>query len=264
MAAGGSQLDADPEGGGDEGGEGGTAATHRSATLGGVGGGDGGGEGGGNGDGGEGEGGEGEGPGLGGDIAGLGKASRHRRPWSRWQHHHGPIDPGEEMPDPNGDGKGGPTSNVAFGAAELGAVQALEASAATQGAASHVGDAGIITVGGHDAVADDLNPQPLPPGPGSFWDQAAGATQGATAVTSASAFAEIAGLNQAATTATETSAHDVSSALDSSAHTAVLVGGAAHDAGFATVGFDHAELGTAALHDSLSLGAGAFANQMHI
>ena len=61
---------------------------------------------------------------------------------------------------------------------------------------------------------------------------------------------------------TETSAHDFSSALDSSAHSAALVGGAAHDAGFAAVGFDHAEVGTAALHDALNIGG--FANQMHL
>ena len=99
---------------------------------------------------------------------------------------------------------------------------------------------------------------------GSFWDQAASATHGETAglSTSTSAFAQIAALNQAATTATETSAHDFSSALDSSAHTAALVGGAAHDAGFAAVSFEHAELGTAALHDGLNVGG--FANQMHI
>jgi hypothetical protein len=170
------------------------------------------------------------------------------------------------MPNPEGDGKGGPTSNVAFGAAELGAVQALESSAASQGAASHAGEAGIIIVSGHGtAVADELNPQPLPPGPsGSFWDQAASAAHGETAglSTSASAFAEIAGLNQAATATTETSAHDFSSAFDASAHSAALVGGAAHDAGFAAIGFDHTALGTATLHDGLNVGG--FANQMHI
>ena len=242
-SGGGNAGTANPEGDGGDGNEG---NSHGSMIghAGGVGGGDGGGsDGNGNGGGGDGE---GENDSLGdlGAIAGVGTGSGGE------QQGHGPLhDPGEEMPDPNGDGKGGPTSNVAFGAADLAAVQALEASAASQGAASHAGDAGIIIVGGHDA--------------GSFWDQAAGATQGVTAVTSASAFAEIAGQNQAATTATETSAHDVSSALDSSAHTEALVGGAAHDAGFAAVAFDHAELGTAALH-SMSLGASAFANQMHI
>ena len=102
------------------------------------------------------------------------------------------------------------------------------------------------------------------PDGGSFWDQAASATLGETAGlhTSASAFAETAALSQAATTATETSAHDFSSALDSSAHTEALVGVAAHDAGFAATSFEHAELGTAALHSALNLGG--FANQMHI
>src|SRR5581483_11009650 len=163
---------------------------------------------------------------------------------------------GEELPNPDGNGTGSPVLNNGFGVAELGAVQTHESSAA-----SHAGNAGIIIIGG--SVADDLNPQPLPPGPsgGSFWDQAAGAVHGATAVSSASA--EIAGLNQAATQATATSAHDVSSALDLSAHTATLVG-AAHDTGVATVGLDHAELGTATLHDTMSLNSGAFATQMHI
>lgn len=101
-------------------------------------------------------------------------------------------------------------------------------------------------------------------GDGSFWDQAASAAHGETAglSTSASAFSAIAGLSQAATTATETSAHDFLSALDASAHTAELVGGTTHDAGFAAVGFNHAELGTATLHNGLNVGGAA--NQMHI
>jgi len=36
----------------------------------------------------------------------------------------------------------------------------------------------------------------------------------------------------------------------------------AHDAGFAATSFEHADLGSAALHSALNLGG--FANQMHI
>jgi hypothetical protein len=114
---------------------------------------------------------------------------------------------------------------------------------------------GIIVIGGHDAVADELNPQPLPPGPSGFWDQAAGAAQGSTTVS----WVALAGPNDAAAQAPPT--HDVSSALDTSAHSATLLSDA-HDASSAAVGFDHAEPGAAALHDLLSLNSGAF--HMHV
>jgi hypothetical protein len=146
------------------------------------------------------------------------------------------------MPNPEGDGKGGPTSNIANILATAGAVTA---EAANQGS-----EHGIV--GGHDA--------------GSFWDQAAGAAQGGSTVavlaTTALSQAGIAGLNQAATTAGTTGAHDVSGGLDTSAHSAALDQGvAADDAGLAGSSM-HAELGSMALHDVL--GSSAFANQMHV
>jgi hypothetical protein len=149
------------------------------------------------------------------------------------------------MPNPEGGGPSGPTSNIANVLATAGAVTA---EAANQGS-----EHGIIIVGGHDAA-------------GSFWDQAAGAAQGgstaAVIATTAVSQAEIAGLTQAASTETgATNAHDVSSALDTSAHSAALDQGVvAHDAGLAS-GM-HAELGSMALHDVL--GSATFANQMHI
>jgi hypothetical protein len=149
------------------------------------------------------------------------------------------------MPNPEGGGPSGPTSNIANVLATAGAVTA---EAANQGS-----EHGIIIVGGHDAA-------------GSFWDQAAGAAQGgstaAAIATTALSQAEIAGLNQAATTAGTTGAHDVSGALDTSAHSAAHDQGVAvHDAGLAGSSM-HAELGSMALHDVL--GSSAFANQMHV
>jgi hypothetical protein len=149
------------------------------------------------------------------------------------------------MPNPEGGGPSGPTSNIANVLATAGVV--------TAGNADHGSEHGIIIVSGHDA--------------GSFWDQAAGAAQGgstaAVVATTAVSQAEIAGLTQAASTATgTTTAHDVPSALDTSAHSAALDQGVvAHDTGLAGSSM-HAELGTMALHDSLS--SGAFANQLHV
>jgi len=140
------------------------------------------------------------------------------------------------MPNPEGDGKGSPILNVGFGVAEVGAVQAAESNAASQGTTSHAGDGG------------------------TFWDQAASAAHSETAgLTSVSGSAAVIGLDQAAT---ETSTHDFSSALDSSAHTETFVGAAAHDTGFAATSLEHADFGTAALHSALNLSG--FANQMHI
>jgi hypothetical protein len=175
------------------------------------------------------------------------------------------------MPDPNGDGKGSPTSNIANVLATADAapsesanrgseasiiiVSGHDALTAAAEAANQGSEHGIIIVGGHDAA-------------GSFWDQAAGAAQGgstaAVVATTAVSQAEIAGLTQAASTATgTTTAHDVSSALDTSAHSAALDQGVvAHDAGLAGSSM-HAELGTMALHD-MSLGSATFANQLHI
>ena len=168
------------------------------------------------------------------------------------QQGHGPIhDPGEVMPNPDDNGTGGPNSNIAFGAQ-------TNATVALSGAQDRGGTHGIIIVGGHDTVTAAT---------GSFWDQAAGAAKGLNAAvsTSAVATAEIAGLNHSETSASgATSAHEVSGVLDIGAPMAALANAGAHGAGFTSASVDHVDLGTAALHDSLSLHSGAFANQMHL
>jgi hypothetical protein len=178
------------------------------------------------------------------------------------------------MPDPNGDGKGSPTSNVANiletagGAAAEGADRGSEAGiiivsghdalTAAAESANQGSEHGIIIVSGHDALTATA---------GSFWDQAAGATQGDTSVsviaTTAVSQAEIAGLNQVSTATETTTTHDFSSAFDTSAHSAALESTVAHDAGFASASFTHSELGSLALH-TVSFNVGGFATQMHI
>lgn len=142
--------------------------------------------------------------------------------------YHGPHDPGEEMPDPDSNGGGNPISNVAHGAT-------------------------------------------------SFWDQAAtvmqgATTQGATTGTASATQTATSGLQLSALAVSEhasasqlasgvaTTSHDIAGALsDTSAHAAF----GTHD--FAASGAVlHGELGTATLHDALTLSSGAFATQMHV
>ncbi|MGJ4928324.1 hypothetical protein ACQR1I_15655 [Bradyrhizobium sp. HKCCYLS2038] len=140
--------------------------------------------------------------------------------------------PGEEMPNPDDSGSGGPTSNIAHVLAG-GDLSALNA---------HGSDSSSIVIGG------------------SFWDQAAGSAQGSSLATANSELGGASGAQvshlMAADSISESSTHDLSTSLDSSAH-ATLSHGLA-DAGFA----HDAGLGSIALHD-LSLG-NAFAHQMHI
>jgi hypothetical protein len=152
------------------------------------------------------------------------------------------------MPNPDGDGKGGPTSNVALGA-EL-ASPVLESSAHSEGS-----EHGIIIVSGHDAVTGATS---------SFWDQAASATHGDTAASTLqnTALGTAVGVDHVSP-ATETT-HDFSTALDGSAHSDALESTVVHDAGFASASFGHSELGSATLHDLTSLGSGTFATHMHL
>jgi hypothetical protein len=122
---------------------------------------------------------------------------------------HGPRDPGDEMPNPEGGGNS-PTSNVAHGS--------------------------------------------------SFWDQVAGGAQGGQAgLHLSSAASVITDENHAALEAAgTTSVHDVSTtALDTGEHAAP------HDVALTGAAL-HGELGTATLHDALTLSGGSFATQMHV
>jgi hypothetical protein len=157
------------------------------------------------------------------------------------------------MPNPEGDGKGGPTSNVAN-------ILQTAMTVASDSVAAHGTEAGIIIIGG--SVADDLNPQPLPPGPSdSFWNQAAAATHdtAATGALQVTAVSEVAAID----TTTTTTTHDVSTTLERADHAATLGIVTTHDAGFATTGLAHMELGSMTHLDTSSL-SGAFAHQMLI
>jgi hypothetical protein len=96
----------------------------------------------------------------------------------------------------------------------------------------------------------------------NFWDQAAGATQGVTSGLHLSGFAvsEHASQSQVAVNATATTAAHDSSAAQSETSAHAVTGG--HDVA-AHVEL-HSELGTATLHDQLTLSGGSFAHQMHV
>jgi hypothetical protein len=141
-------------------------------------------------------------------------------------------------------------SHDAFGA-ELHAADLVTGSVQDQGS-----EHGIIIVGGHDVLTSAA---------GTFWDQAAGAAQGANPDQTPGAGGNIGGLVQTILSAQQPipseppPAHDGPSLLDM-AHIAPLVGSDGHDGGIAGA---HVELGTTALHD-LSHSAAAFANQLHV
>jgi hypothetical protein len=131
---------------------------------------------------------------------------------------HLPRDPGEEMPNPEDTGIGGPSSHIAHGV--------------------------------H-----------------SFWDQAAGATHGESiAHLSTSAVTEsTAPLHIAFDAPAMTGAHDaVAGQSDTSTHSVTTTHDVStHDVGVAHADV-HAELGTATLHEALTLHGASFATQMHV
>jgi hypothetical protein len=150
------------------------------------------------------------------------------------------------MPDPNGDGHGTPTSNVAFG----GAVSA--AAVTSDSVQSHGAEAGIIIVGGNSASTDG----------GSFWDQAAShaGAEAAAGVSSAAGLIASASVHAAAIETSATSAFDFSSVIGSSLHTAVVDHAVAHS----TFWVAHSDVASMAHHETPSLSVGDFATHWQI
>jgi hypothetical protein len=150
-------------------------------------------------------------------------------------------DPGEVMPDPEGNGTGGPTShiaNIGLGGIDLGVgvhgtpglhdpgeVRPDPEGSGTGGPTSHI--ANITFIGGA----------------GGFWDQAANAAHGETTD-------HIAMLINAATSGAMTTAHEFSAASHGLDHAAAFASMAeGHDAGLSIASFAPADLGSVNLHE---------------
>jgi hypothetical protein len=142
------------------------------------------------------------------------------------------------MPDPNGDGHGTPTSNVA-------SVALTETAAISDSVQSHGAEAGIIIVGGNSASPDG----------GSFWDQAAShlGSAATAGLGSAAAPSEGSAIHAVAFESSSASAHDFSSTADTGLHAVALDHGAAH-----------ADFASMAHYETPSLAGGEFGTQLHV